>query len=167
MDHKNETNCTHLVCVKSLVKCSEILLCLCVLCTQCIKWMHTAKTMSVYLSTFFISRTIWWILMKVSTDIHSKRCLANLISVSISPPYILLFMCFVQSGRCYLKRGAYGILEVINGDKIWEERQDVLNLDQFTLLQELHCLLDVILLPYDMFGCTNTLWYPNVLKYSV
>ena len=35
-------------------------------------------------------------------------------------------------------------LEVIDGDEVWEERQDVLDLEEVTLVQELHRLLDVL-----------------------
>lgn len=101
--------------------------------------------MSVCLLIFFIKETSLQTVIKFSTDNLHQGCFSF---------YNFYFSHY--KGGWYLKRSAYGILEVINGDKVREEWQDVLNLDEFTLLQELHCLLDVILLPHHMFRYTNT-----------
>lgn len=45
---------------------------------------------------------------------------------------------------------------MVDCDEVWEKWQDVLNLDKFTLLQEMHRLLDVVLLPHHMFGYEKT-----------
>ena len=44
-------------------------------------------------------------------------------------------------------------LEVIDGDEVWEERQDVLDLEEVALVQELHRLLDVLVFLHDVTSC--------------
>ena len=43
-------------------------------------------------------------------------------------------------------------LEVVNGHKVREEREDVLDLEERALVEDGHCLLDVILLRDDVLG---------------
>ena len=49
--------------------------------------------------------------------------------------------------------------EVVNGDKVREERQDVLNFEAIALVQKLHGLLDVFLLLNHMSS-----WYMGEKK---
>ena len=44
---------------------------------------------------------------------------------------------------------------MVDGDKVREERQNVLDLKELTLLQELHRLLNVILLAHHVFRCKH------------
>ena len=45
---------------------------------------------------------------------------------------------------------------MVNGDKVWEEGKNVLNLEQVTLPLELHRSLDVFLLLHHMPRCKHT-----------
>lgn len=37
-------------------------------------------------------------------------------------------------------------LEMVDSDEVWEERQNVLNVEQWALVEKLHGLLDVLVL---------------------
>jgi len=80
--------------------------------------------------------------------------LGNLFSDDPSAPgrldHVLLQLVDVLG--VLLEGVADGCLEVVDGDKVGEEGEDVLDLDGRALLQELHCQLDVVLLLDHMFS---------------
>ena len=80
--------------------------------------------------------------------------LSNLLSDNPSAPrrfdHVLLQLVDVLG--VLLEGVADGCLEVVDGDKVGEEGEDVLNLDGRTLLQELHCQFDVVLLLDHVLG---------------
>ena len=83
--------------------------------------------------------------------------LGNLFSDNPSAPgrldHVLLQLVDVLG--VLLEGVADGCLEVVDGDKVGEEGEDVLDLDGRALLQELHCQLDVVLLLDHVFGNLN------------
>ena len=83
--------------------------------------------------------------------------LGNLFSDDPSAPgrldHVLLQLVDVLG--VLLEGVADGCLEVVDGDKVGEEGEDVLNLDGWTLLQELHRQFDVVLLLDHMLSYLN------------
>ena len=53
-------------------------------------------------------------------------------------------------------------LKVVDGDKIWEEGQDVLDLQQVTLVQKLHGSANVLLILHHMASWNHTQWAEGV-----
>ena len=58
-------------------------------------------------------------------------------------------------------------LEVVDGDKVGEEGEDVLDLDRGALLQELHCQLDIVLLLDHVFSYLNNKYVVTNLNEDV
>ena len=83
--------------------------------------------------------------------------LGNLFSDDPSAPgrldHVLLQLVDVLG--VLLEGVADGCLEVVDGDKVGEEGEDVLDLDGRALLQELHRQLDVVLLLDHVLGYLN------------
>jgi len=54
-------------------------------------------------------------------------------------------------------------LKVVNGDKVWEKRQDIFNLQQVAAGQTVHGFLYIFLLLHHMSGDLQPKLFPHLL----